>query len=55
MGMEFQSEVCKRLPLAEAVLRLSQFALSDEDLQVIYDSCRGRSYERVITFPLLSI
>lgn len=52
MGTEFQSKVCERLPLGEAVLRLSQFALSDENLQVIYDSCRGRSYERVITFPL---
>ncbi len=38
MGTEFQSEVCKRLPLGEAVLRLSQIALSDENLQAIYDS-----------------
>ena len=52
MGTEFQSEVCKRLPLGEAVLRLSQFALSDKNLQAIYDSCRGRSYEKLITFPL---
>ena len=52
MGTEFQTEVCQRLPLGEAVLRVSQFALSDENLQVVYDSCRGRSYERVITFPL---
>ena len=52
MGTEFQSELCKRLPFGEAVLRLSQFALSDENLQAIYDSCRGRSYEKLITFPL---
>lgn len=52
MGTDFQSEVCKRLPLAEAVLRLSQFVLSDENLQSVYDSCRGRSYEKLITFPL---
>lgn len=52
MGTDFESEVCKRLPLAEAALRLSQFALSDENLQAIYDSCRGRSYEKLITFPL---
>ena len=53
MGTEFQSEVCKRLPLGEAVLRLSQFALSDENLQAIYDSCRGRSYEKLITIDRL--
>lgn len=52
MGTEFHSEVCKRLPLGEAVLRLSQFALTDENVQAIYDSSRGRSYERLISFPL---
>ncbi len=52
MEMDFDLEVSKRLPLGEAVLRLSQFALSDENLNEIYDSCRGRSYERLITFPL---
>jgi hypothetical protein len=52
MGTDFQSEVCKRLPLGEAVLRLSQFVLSDENLQVIYDRFRGKSYEKLITFPL---
>ena len=47
MGTEFQSELCKRLPFGEAVLRLSQFALSDENLQAIYDSCRGQVVREV--------
>ena len=41
MGTEFQSEVGKRLPLGEAVLRLSQFALSDENLQAIFQMSRS--------------
>jgi Transposase DDE domain len=50
--MDFDLEVSKRLPLAEAVLRLTQFALSDDLLNEIYESSRGRSYTRTISFPL---
>lgn len=52
MEMDFQEKVCQRLPLADAVLRLGQFVLSDEDLNDIFQQHRGRSYERVISFSL---
>lgn len=52
MEMEFQQEVCERLPLADAVLQLGQFVLSDEYLDNIFQQHRGRSYERMISFPL---
>ena len=52
MEMDFQRDVCQRLPLAEAVLRLGQFVLSDEHLNDVFQQHRGRSYERVISFPL---
>jgi hypothetical protein len=52
MELEFPREVCKQLPLAEAVLRLGQLVLSEERLNDIYQRRRGASYEKVITFPL---
>lgn len=52
MEMDFQQEVCQRLPLADAVLRLGQFILSDEQLNDIFQQHRARSYEKVISFPL---
>jgi hypothetical protein len=48
----FDKEVCKRLPLGEAVLRLFDFVCEEEFLQGVFDRHRGRSYEDVITFPL---
>ena len=51
MGMEFQREVCERLPLADVVMRLGQFVLSDQHLNEVFETHRGRSYEKVITFP----
>lgn len=48
----FEREVCQRLPLAEAALRLLQFATADDFLAAIYDQHRGRSYEDVLSFPL---
>jgi len=52
MEMDFPQEVCQRLPLADAVLRLGQFVLSDEHVNDIFNQHRGRSYEKVITFPV---
>lgn len=52
MEMDFQQEVCQRLPLADAVWRLGQFILSDEHLNDMFQQHRGRSYEKMIPFPL---
>lgn len=52
MGMEFQREVCERLPLADVVMRLGQFVLSEQHLNEVFETHRTRSYEKVITFPL---
>jgi hypothetical protein len=48
----FAKEVCKRLPLGEAVLRLFDFISHEEFLEEVFERCRGRSYENVIRFPL---
>ena len=52
MEMDFQQEVCQRLPLADAVLRLGRFVLSDEKMNELFQQHRGSSYESVISFPL---
>jgi len=52
MEMDFQREVCERLPLAECVLRLGQFVLNDDLLSGVFHEHRGRSYVKVIDFPL---
>ncbi len=48
----FDREVCSRLPLAEASLRLLDFVTQDDFLNGVFERHRGRSYEDVITFPL---
>jgi hypothetical protein len=48
----FAKEVCKRLPLAEAVLRLFDFVCGAGFLQEVFERYRGRSYEKVISFAL---
>jgi len=47
----FDREVCKRLPLAEAVLRLFDFVCDEDPLRTIYQQHRGRSYSKVLQFP----
>ena len=47
---DHERETLRRLPLAEATLRLLQFALPDAGLQRLYDEHRGRSYEGVLGF-----
>jgi Transposase DDE domain len=49
----YTRQTLERLPLAEAVLRLWQHALSGEVLGAIYDEHRGRSYEGVLSFESL--
>jgi hypothetical protein len=47
----FEKEVCKRLPLGEAVLRLFDFVCQEKFLQDVFERHRGRSYTSVIEFP----
>ena len=46
MGMEIQREVCETLPLADVVLRLGQFVLSEQHLSDVFEMHRRRSYEK---------
>jgi hypothetical protein len=48
----FAKEVCKRLPLGEASLRLFDFITQEDFLRDVFERHRGRSYEDVIRFPL---
>jgi DDE family transposase len=47
----FDREVCRRLPLADAVFRLLDFALADDFLGDVFDRYRGRSYQDTLSFP----
>jgi hypothetical protein len=49
----FTKDVSARLPLAESVLRLFDFVCQDEFLNDVFKRHRGRSYENVISFPLM--
>lgn len=48
----FAKEVCRRLPLAEASLRLFDFITQEDFLNEVFSRYRGRSYEDIIGFPL---
>jgi hypothetical protein len=52
MNTAFDLEACRRLPLADASLRLLDFVTDDDFLEGIFQRCRGRSDERVLSFPL---
>ena len=52
MSSTFDLEACRRLPLADAALRLLAFATDDALLNTVFKRHRGRSYESTITFPL---
>jgi hypothetical protein len=52
MSSQFDLEASRRLPLADAVLRLLDYVLEDEFLAGVFDQHRGRSYEGTISFPL---
>jgi hypothetical protein len=47
----FDREVCRRLPLADAVFRLLDFALDKDFLHDLFDRSRGRCYQDTLTFP----
>jgi hypothetical protein len=48
---DFEREVCRRLPLADAVFRLIDFTTADGFLSGVFDRHRGRSYEDALSFP----
>src|SRR5947209_1941769 len=48
----FDREVCQRLPLAEACLRLLDFVTHDDFLAGVFARHRGHSYEGAISFPV---
>jgi hypothetical protein len=47
----FPQEVCSRLPLAEIALRLLAQVTDDAFLMDVFERYRGRSYQRIISFP----
>jgi hypothetical protein len=49
----FTTEALKRLPLAEATLRLFQYAFDSETLDEIFQAHRGRSFERTLSFETI--
>ena len=49
----FDKEVCRRLPLAEAALRMLDYVCQEEFLKEVFARHRGRSYEDLITFGTL--
>ena len=49
----FDKEVCRRLPLAEAALRMLDYVCEKEFLEAVFSQHRGRSYEDVLTFATL--
>jgi hypothetical protein len=50
VNVEFVRDVCARLPLAEACLRLLDLVSHDDFLADVFDRYRGRSYHKVISF-----
>ena len=50
----FEREVCQRLPLADAVLRLLDYVSADDFLDGVFDRHHGRSYEDVLSFPFFT-
>jgi IS4 transposase len=50
---DFDKEVCRRLPLAEAALRMLDYVCREEFLEAVFARHHGRSYEDVLTFAML--
>lgn len=53
MLLPFTKEVCRRLPLADASLKLLQHAFDAEFLAGVHERHRGRTYEKAISFPTI--
>jgi hypothetical protein len=49
---DFEREACRRLPLAEAALRVLDYVLQDDLLATLFKAHRQASYEKEIGFPL---
>jgi len=47
----FEREVCQRLPLADALFHLLDYATADGFLDGVFDRHRGRSYQDALGFP----
>lgn len=50
---DFQREALLRLPLAEAALRVWAWITDTAALNLIYQRYRGRTFEKVLTFPVM--
>lgn len=50
--LDMDVEVSRRLPLADATLRLLQFATEDDFLDKVFARHRGRAFARDLPFPL---
>jgi hypothetical protein len=50
---EFQRQALQRLPLAEAALRVWAWITDTPFLNQLYQRYRGRSFEKVLTFPVM--
>lgn len=49
----FEQEILNRLPLAEATLRLWSRITHPEGLQAIFDTYRGASYQKALSFETI--
>lgn len=50
----FSLQVLSKVPLAQATFRVLSFALEDGFLEAVYQKNRGRSYTKLIKFPLIT-
>jgi hypothetical protein len=48
--MSFDTEVCSRLPLADATLHVLDYVADADFLATLFDRHRGRTYEKLIAF-----
>ena len=48
--MSFDTEVCRRLPLAASTLHILDYVVDPTFIASLYDQHRGRSYEKIISF-----
>src|SRR5438128_2380294 len=50
---DFEHEALRRLPLAEAALRVWAWITNETLLGEVFQKHRGRSYERILSFPVM--
>jgi hypothetical protein len=50
----FSLQVLDKVPLAQAVFRVLRFTLDETFLEEVYEENRGASYQKVISFPLIT-